>query len=630
MSHRTILLALAALGLAAGCSEDKPAATPAVDRGGLGPDRAAPRAEIERYLAEEKTLTKLGPGGEVLGTETVKPYEWFAYEPAGGIGAEMMPLILLRILPDLAVELREKDPEDPSQPLFGEPGDDALAKFGFWTDPRSEARGRPLPMGFAWTPGHKNDKVPLSLAIRTCAGCHTGRVRLDDGSIRILVGAPNTEILLHQYDTAVAGFFAKYTADDRIGNFEKTIVRLVDAKHAADPNYFFKNVAGYDADEEARQVDVFKAALGLPLEQKGILAAMRQAAGLKLLGVGNLKQVAYSKEDSPPIDGGPPGLIDSSGLGIAAFVAPAKLDPKEVLFDGAAKNDVPAVWNQWTRKQWQWDGNIRDVLARNLVAALGLVGLPEEMDITANVLASEFIDFLPPAPYPFERPREAALVERGRALFEANCVACHREDQHRGDGQPLPVFDLGTDGNRAQVVRPAGHVIIKKVLMACYHPPDLRFKLGDKEFIPNRDVDGDALLIERFTPETQGYVAPPLDGLWARAPYLHNGSVTTLRHLLAPSLRGRAKTFVRGAISYDTKDLGWAWEADRLGQLRSDNPSARLFDASRDGQSNAGHDQREWVDAEGRIGPKGKSYRLAWDDPDDLEVEALIAYFKTR
>jgi hypothetical protein len=148
-------------------------------------------------------------------------------------------------------------------------------------------------------------------------------------------------------------------------------------------------------------------------------------------------------------------------------------------------------------------------------------------------------------------------------------------------------------------------------------------------FEPNRGVNGDVLLIKRFTPETQGYVAPPLDGLWARAPYLHNGSVPTLRHLLVPSLRTQAQKFVRGAISYDTKNLGWAWEADRLAKLLPENPSARLFDAGQDGQSNAGHDQKTWTDADGKVGPKDRTYRLAWDDADDPEVEAIIAYLKT-
>ena len=417
-------------------------------------------------------------------------------------------------------------------------------------------------MGFTWTPGHKSDKIPISLAIRTCAGCYTGRVRLDDGTIGSLSFAEHGDLappIRHGRGDLYRQVHGRWQDPGLRG----AILRILDDKHSADPRFFFKNAEGYGPEEEARQVETFKAALGLPLEKQGILALMRLAAGAKLQGVANLKGVADSKPNSPAIGGGPPGLIDSSGLGIAAFVAPAKLDPKQVLFDGATKNDVPGLWNQWTRKQWQWDGNIRDVLARNLVAALGLVGLPDKMDITANVVVSEFIDNLPPAPYPFAMP-DMATVGRGRSVYEANCIACHREDQRRGEAGELPVFDLGTDMNRAKVVRPVGYQIIEKEIVACYQPADLRFRLGDKEFRPNQNVDGADLLIKRFTPETQGYVAPPLDGLWARAPYLHNGSVPTLRHLLVPSLREQARTFVRGAISYDTKNLGWSWEVDWL------------------------------------------------------------------
>ena len=95
-------------------------------------------------------------------------------------------------------------------------------------------------------------------------------------------------------------------------------------------------------------------------------------------------------------------------------------------------------------------------------------------------------------------------------------------------------------------------------------------------------------------------------------------------------MRRRAETFVRGAISYDKKNVGWVWEANQFDRLRPDNPSARIIDTREDGQSNAGHDRREWVDDGGKVGPKGKKYRLAWDDPDDPAVEALLEYLKTH
>jgi hypothetical protein len=54
----------------------------------------------------------------------------------------------------------------------------------------------------------------------------------------------------------------------------------------------------------------------------------------------------------------------------------------------------------------------------------------------------------------------------------------------------------------------------------------------------------------------EGYLSPPLDGIWMRAPYLHNGSVPTLRALLA-SEADRPQTFYRGYDVYDPKDVGF-------------------------------------------------------------------------
>jgi hypothetical protein len=58
-------------------------------------------------------------------------------------------------------------------------------------------------------------------------------------------------------------------------------------------------------------------------------------------------------------------------------------------------------------------------------------------------------------------------------------------------------------------------------------------------------------------------------------------------------------------------------------------PSARLFDTFEDGQANTGHDQASWVDRDGKVGPRDKTYRLSWDDPKSPEVEALPGYLKT-
>jgi hypothetical protein len=76
----------------------------------------------------------------------------------------------------------------------------------------------------------------------------------------------------------------------------------------------------------------------------------------------------------------------------------------------------------------------------------------------------------------------------------------------------------------------------------------------------------------------------PLDGLWARAPYLHNGSVPTLRDLLnAPEMR--PQTFYRGDDEYDSIQVGF--RSDR--SLSADGRPLFLFDTTLPGNGNGGH-----------------------------------------
>jgi hypothetical protein len=101
--------------------------------------------------------------------------------------------------------------------------------------------------------------------------------------------------------------------------------------------------------------------------------------------------------------------------------------------------------------------------------------------------------------------------------------------------------------------------------------------------------------------KTEGYANLPLDGVWLRAPYLHNGSVPTLRALLFPE--ERPAVFYRGYDVYDWEQVGFVSagpEAEK-GGVR--------FDTSLRGNANRGHTYGSELPAE---------YR-----------EALIEYLKT-
>ena len=95
---------------------------------------------------------------------------------------------------------------------------------------------------------------------------------------------------------------------------------------------------------------------------------------------------------------------------------------------------------------------------------------------------------------------------------------------------------------------------------------------------------------ETFT-DPGGYVAPPLDGVWATAPYFHNGSVPTLWHVLHPDARPAVWRRDRTADGYDHARVGLAVEELKAVPTLAD-PSARreVYNASRPGKSAAGHD----------------------------------------
>src|SRR4029079_11030151 len=76
---------------------------------------------------------------------------------------------------------------------------------------------------------------------------------------------------------------------------------------------------------------------------------------------------------------------------------------------------------------------------------------------------------------------------------------------------------------------------------------------------------------------TQKYLAASLAGVWARSPYLHNGSVRTMQELLTPPA-DRAATFHRGSNVFDQKEMGYT------------DAGPYLLDTRTHANSNSGHD----------------------------------------
>src|SRR5205807_279110 len=91
---------------------------------------------------------------------------------------------------------------------------------------------------------------------------------------------------------------------------------------------------------------------------------------------------------------------------------------------------------------------------------------------------------------------------------------------------------------------------------------------------------------------SDGYQAPPLDGVWATAPYLHNGSVPTIYHLLESTSRPKrfTRSYRTGADDYDPIKLGWKTSpAAAPGPDAPATERRRVYDTTQPGRGNSGH-----------------------------------------
>ena len=115
--------------------------------------------------------------------------------------------------------------------------------------------------------------------------------------------------------------------------------------------------------------------------------------------------------------------------------------------------------------------------------------------------------------------------------------------------------------------------------LAVYRGHFKAYNQGLVEFAKKAAQNGIAGVTMESNPNV--YKARPLDGIWATAPYLHNGSVPSLYEMLLPADK-RTKLFHVGSSKYDPVKVGFSTDADE---------GTTEFDTSVPGNSNLGHDQ---------------------------------------
>ncbi len=332
-----------------------------------------------------------------------------------------------------------------------------------------------------------------------------------------------------------------------------------------------------------------------------------------------------------------------------------------------APTSYPYIWDTPQHDYVEWNGSQSNsdigALARNVGEVIGVFGNVQtkpvkwigvidggyRSSIQAKNLrelekkVAELYSPLWPDIFP---PIDTVKAEQGRVLFEQYCLSCHldidRTDPDRKikvrmstldaiETDPLMASNVLTAHGKTGVFKgrkrfytvgavlgdeaPAlfivnnlmGGVLKNNPIQSLRAIRDSKKMGHPQEIHPPKYVDGE--IIERGQEVSDrallAYKARPMNGIWAGAPYLHNGSVPNLYELMLPA-EERSKTFYIGA---------WEYDPIKVGYVDTQRPGSFLFDTRLPGNSNAGHE----------YGTGKDGLRVL----DENEIQAVVEYMKS-
>lgn len=231
--------------------------------------------------------------------------------------------------------------------------------------------------------------------------------------------------------------------------------------------------------------------------------------------------------------------------------------------------DVPPWWRMQKKHAMFYTGSGRGDHARIMMTASTLcvdtVAQAEQIDSYFDDVRAYISSIEPPA-YP--QPVDQALADQGQTVFEATCAQCHGS---YGADETYPNLLIASEDVGTDPVLATASAEFADVYADWY----------------NGSFYGELSRIE----SGHGYVAPPLDGIWITAPYLHNGSVPTIEALLDSKKRPKYWTRSYQSADYDYARLGWAHAESPHGHAGEADPDKRklIYDTTLLGYGNGGH-----------------------------------------
>ncbi|GAB4562408.1 MAG: di-heme-cytochrome C peroxidase [Haliangiales bacterium] len=447
--------------------------------------------------------------------------------------------------------------------------------------PRKPSTKNPDGLPVGWVKGA--DSTGKDWFGLTCSACHTGQIQYTtpgtDQSIEIRIdGAPTLADFNLMNEDMVAAMKATLAQEDKFDRFAKAVLKSSD-------NDDSRNALRGELEIETAKLDT----------RNKINATEVHYGFARIDAIGFIFNQTMST-----LPGIPENALPSDAPASYPFLW------------GTDQSDVV----QWTGFAANLDG--AGTLVRNggeVIGVYGRVELTEKdayvssLDIPTLGQLENWVRELnsPVWPEHVFPEIDAAKAKAGEALYKEQCASCHqviaREDAIKTGYKAVitPITEIGTDPTELE------NMLNREYEAGIYEGKKSASIAGDK--IPNPTTGLNPLVnavtgsllehkwesLKSFAsehatrsggggPAVSGYKARPMNGVWATAPYLHNGSVPNLYELLLPVAQ-RSATFTLGSREYDPVRVGYALDQP----TSASDYTPFVFDVSLKGNSNAGH-----------------------------------------
>jgi hypothetical protein len=502
-----------------------------------------------------------------------------------------------------------------------------IAKFRFIPDSKHKFNEYGLPVGFAVTPIPSMDDPAKTVPWVgwNCAACHTGQIVANGKTVQI-DGAPSMQ---HNaaFVRAILEALGETTTDGK--------------KLEA----FAKTALGVSAPGPEHKEGLKKKIVEL-IDKITMKSAIVQAR--KKCGDPAMKRKYVDANFAPTPNWGF-GRLDAIGRAsntVFAPMHPCNLDTA----DGQVS--IPKIWNAWKYNWVQWNAFVENPLGRNLAQALALGADPKSVDLTALGWLEDQVQALqPPHWEDVFGPVDSKLAEEGKALYHKGrpdrpvkgglCAHCHVPESRLMkdcDGRAewtvamIPVNEIGTDDTTAtnytaRLKKPAPGLGLPDPFQPAIAMAAITGKVIAERLEAQKVPEADRKTMQRCRSNkwlnAREYKAPTHEGVWATAPYLHNGSIPNLYLVLSPKEERdkQAKVFCVGHdLTYDPANVGF--------KLTDQCPDPFKFDTTQRNNGNMGHEFRNAKGCEKREGQPGEKGVLGCE-LSDHERKALVEYLKT-